>query len=279
MHPFRGYSVRSASMIRLAGFCVAACVALLGARTAQAIPVLQLYIEGATYNSTTSAYELDISGSPPGTPFRLWVIGNTAGPGNHGPISGVTLVASYAAASVQGLVMGVTPALAGGTGTFGGVTDPSLPANPTFIQANTGTHTLPPHGVFDSSTAWQEFALGNMTLTDSQLADFQNDSSPFGSLVNNAAQINVYEIVASGLSATGVVSLHFDVYGTTQNGNLQSENSPFSHDASAAIPVIHTPEPSSLALLGIGVSGLLVFGRRIGRRSPGPSATSDANAS
>ena len=67
---------------RVAG--VLGCLAILVVTsTAQAVPTLQVYLEGATYDTATETWVADI-----GDPLRLWVIGNV---GSHGTISNVRL--------------------------------------------------------------------------------------------------------------------------------------------------------------------------------------------
>lgn len=46
--------------------------------SAGALPLLQLYVEGATYDDTHESWVFEPSGSDP---IRLWVIGNVAGSG------------------------------------------------------------------------------------------------------------------------------------------------------------------------------------------------------
>ena len=52
-----------------------------GATRAQAIPILQLYLEGGSYDAQTESWTITPLESPPGEPYRLWAIGNLGGPG------------------------------------------------------------------------------------------------------------------------------------------------------------------------------------------------------
>src|SRR3990167_776293 len=66
-------------------------LALLLAPSAYALPILQLYVEGATYDTTTQTWVVSDS------EFTLWVIGNTGQKGEitgANGIGGVSLVVS-----------------------------------------------------------------------------------------------------------------------------------------------------------------------------------------
>lgn len=239
---------------------LAALAAAIIAAPAHAVPLLQLYIEGATYNQATETWELD---RPIDQHLRLWTIGNVAGPGGKGTLSDVRLAIAY------GSDFGAAPTFtlaSSTTGGLGGFTDPSLAPSATFLGLHTdgsapviaGSSSLSPHGVYGDGTYWQEFALGTFGLTDSPIADFINafpsaPSSPSG-------QINVYEITVSGVVVGGW--LHFDLYGTYLQGQkIKAVFAPYSHDAGNHVKV---PEPGTLALLGGAL--LLLAGASYGRR-------------
>src|SRR5678816_3675014 len=74
-------------------FCFLALIAAafsFTAREAAAVPELQIYIEGATYDSASETWVATST-----SPFRLWVIGNVAGEGGKGPLYDVKLAAAY----------------------------------------------------------------------------------------------------------------------------------------------------------------------------------------
>jgi len=50
---------------------------------AMGYPLLQLYLEGGTYDTTTQSWFLAPEGSSAGEPFRLWVIGDTSLEGDN----------------------------------------------------------------------------------------------------------------------------------------------------------------------------------------------------
>ena len=76
-------------------------------------PILQLYLEGGTYNETTESWEVS------GDSLTLWAIGDT----HFGSIDDVRLSIAYD--SLYAPIFSLTPTTTGG---FGGVTDPSTPS-------------------------------------------------------------------------------------------------------------------------------------------------------
>jgi hypothetical protein len=249
--------------------------ALVAAQPAQAVPILQIYLEGGTYNTETESWELTPIGSSAGGTFRLWVIGNVKGPGGKGTISDVRLSVAYSQAQL-GLELALTPSTTGG---YEGYVDPSTAAVPTqnlVINTSLGEvtttdgivrngsapvlgdgHPLPPHGIYGPGVVWQEYALGDFTFTDSPIADFIGGFPTAPSI--SQGQINVYEISATGGHGT---TLHFDVY-----DHIGAENhakykfAPFSHDGDGDVNVV--PEPTAMLIWGgIGLAGLVAGWRR-----------------
>lgn len=229
---------------------IALGIAVLGCGLAsapvQAIPLLQLYAEGATYDGASESWVLDGAGI-----VRLWAIGNVAGEGSKGPISNVRLSVAYEA--VPGVTIALTPSQTMG---FGGFTDPSISPSAPLIQTRTdgsvpllsGGSALPSHGEYGPGIWWQEFALGDFTLTDSPMADFINALPAPGT---GMGQISVYEV-----AVTGIGKVHFDLYDSVQAGNkAKATFAPFSHDATLV------PEPSAVGLLVLGLLAL-GFARR-----------------
>lgn len=235
--------------------------AMLGlSNAANAIPILQLYIEGSTYDEASESWIINTDFS---SPITLWAIGNVAGEGGKGTIYDVKLAVAYDA--------GQTPAISltsSTTGGLGGFTDPSTPSAPTYVQTVTDGSTpimgdgnpLASHGEYGAGTWWQEFALGDFNLTDSPIADFINAFPTAGGA--NEGQINVYEI-----NVTGATTVHFDLYDhvqSTTRGQTRTTYTfaPFSHDAGSDC-CTEVSEPDSFALLGLGLLGLIFARRRL----------------
>src|SRR5690606_5149834 len=111
-----------ASRRGLSGFAVAlllSCTPL-----AHAEPILQLYVEGGTYDPRTESWVLSPEGSSAGAPFRLWAIGNL----HQGPILDVRLAANYDRSWGQ-LQIDLTPTRIDPS-EYPGWVDPSTPFTP-----------------------------------------------------------------------------------------------------------------------------------------------------
>lgn len=232
---------------------LATVLLLTSARQAAAVPLLQLYLEGATYNSSTETWELTPEGSSGGQPFRIWAIGNVAGPGGAGTIYDVKMAIAYDE-SYGDIQIELTPA---------GSSDSEYPDWPIstpydgddvdFIRTVddgsaptlNGGDPLPSHGVYGEGTIWQEFQLGDFALTNAGIANFDQDFD--GTWDSVAGQVNVYEVrVTSSEGDSSGAQLHFDLYNHVASRN-RGVFAPFSHNAAI------TPAPATL----IGLIGLL----------------------
>ncbi len=266
MRPWRA----QVGLIRyLVAAVVMAGVAVVSApRHAMAIPTLQLYVEGSTYDPATETW------TAVGNNFRLWVLGNVGG---AGPIEDVRLTAAFDA-GLRG-VFTITPATAS-PGLLPSPGDPSVPApvalvsNPASATSPSGAcgsngtvgtipcmsdaRPLPSHGEFGAGVQWLEWDLGDMTATDSPVGDF---ILGFPTEFPSQGQINVYDITVSGFPAGTVI--HFDAFDHIQSGNKsRTVFAPFSHDAQSRVPA-----PAALTLVGSALAGVAVFAgaRRLGQ--------------
>lgn len=240
---------------------------LCGPLTAAAEPILQLYIEGSTYDEASETWLIT---RPANEPLKVWAIGNVDGGGGKGTIFNVKMAFAYSSGAGD-VTLDIVPTTTGGVGGF---TDPSVPQQPTLL----GVHTdggrpalsdgklLPSHGEYDiygNQTHWQEWYLGDMALTDSPIADFI-DAFP-DAPVDPAGTINAYEIHVTGLVPGEWV--HIDLYDSIASKNkAKAIFAPFSHDAGNSVtePDEEEPPPAVPApgVIGIVLAGLAVIGRR-----------------
>ena len=231
-------------------------ITLVAASTAQAVPALQIYLEGGTYDTVTESWIVQGTDS-----FTVWAIGNVDGSGGVGALADVRMSIAYAsvasAADTPSILL--TPTTTDG---FGGFTDPSEPTGTgTWIQTVTDSSTpvlgdgssLASHGIFGAGTDWQEFALGDFTLTDSPIADFITafPSAP----AETSGQINAYDVTIS--NADGIAAFHIDLYDTIVASG-HAKFAPFSHDGTAV------PVPGSTVLCILGLGFISAFIRRRG---------------
>jgi len=218
------------------------------ASTAFAIPELQLYIEGSTYDPVTETWGINSNS------FKLWVMGNVLDSGSKGSILEVYLTAAYPTSTGS---ISITPTRTSL------VSDPSLPSNAT--SSGTGVSTipilgdgssLPPHGVYGEGTSWTKYLIGNFILNDSPVGDLQNTFPPTWS--SNKGQINAYEVAITGYSW-----VHFDAFGYyDKKGDKKYIFAPGSHDAERTSPPPAVPEPATMFLLGSGLIGIGVYARK-----------------
>jgi len=230
---------------------------------AQAVPMLQLYIEGAQYDIGSETWVLSGDTST----VRLWTIGYATT-----TIYDVRLSVAYQSATDPTFTL--TPSITGG---YEGFADLSLPAavttSPPFLSGVVG-ETIPSlpvlsdgtslqtHGIYEPGVHWQEFKLGDFTLSDSPTGDFQYDvpTPDFTKM----GQINVYEVSLTGVADP--LAVHFDLFDHTGASNrAKARVVPFSHDAETN-PI---PEPASLLVWSVigAAAGLGALRRRRARWS------------
>jgi hypothetical protein len=245
-------------------------VVLLHACEVYAVPILQVYIEGATYDDQTQSWTYVAPGSSGGAPFRLWAVGNVGGPGGKGTIHDVRLAAAYDL-SADPLEITLTPGRVDEFD-FSGWSDPSDAVAARFRQfGSEGTvpvlgdgRPLPNHSEYGEGIVWQEFALGDFSLTDSPVGDFVGGFPSV--LTPKSGQLSVYEVSVKKSVGEPVV-VHFDLYNHVQAKNKSKYVfAPFSHDADGSVTI--APEPPSVVLLGVAgcLGGLVWAVRRLGMR-------------
>jgi hypothetical protein len=236
-------------------------ILLLSASTSFAVPELQLYIEGATYEGGTNETWMSAQ-----NPFTLWVMGNVSGDGGKGNIYGVFLSAAYPTGTGTITIVPTETSL---------VTDPSTPAAPTVPASDShGDGTAPlqgdgtslqSHGIFGTGVSWDKYSIGDFTLTDSPTADLITSFPPYPAGWNDSSgQINAYTVTVTGFSW-----VHFDAfdhYVKSQNG-VKYVFAPFSHDAEdtgggGGGGGGKVPEPATLLLISSGLVGARLFMKR-----------------
>lgn len=228
---------------------IVAGLIMICAAESRAVPALQLYIEGATYDTSSQTWVGDFSS---GDTIRLWAIGNVAGAGGKGTIYDVKLSIAYDSADSPN----VTSFLSSTTGGYGGFSDPSTPIDATYVQTVTDGSaplmgdgsSLPSHGIYGAGTSWMEYSLGDFAVADAMGGDF---ISSLPSPPQPGYAINVYAI-----TITGTDFVHFDLYDHTvsaTSGQISYKFAPFSHDAEGGM----LPDGgNTLALLGLGLVGV-----------------------
>lgn len=207
-----------------------------------AIPTLQLYIEGSTYDAGTDTWTTNLNN------FKIWVIGEE--------VQDVQLAIAHAASESGLITLTSTNAT--------GIVDPSIPIDPVFRtnSATTGYlpllgdgSALPAHGIYGAETTWESYSLGDFNLNDSLIGDY------IGGIPTSyprTGQINAYSVSVPESYSW----VHFDAYDHIEGKNHSKYIfAPFSHDgeSSGSSPV---PEPATMVMLGVGVLGLFALRKK-----------------
>lgn len=236
-------------------FLLIAGVILLGLSfQAHAIPDLQIYIPGATYDTSTETWIIN------SYDYELWVIGSNV------DIYDVKFAAAVPTDEdgtidvtwIEG-ILDETELVSKGPGYE------DIPAYEDILSETAydpdqgisfteyGTPTmgngksLPGHGVFPSS--YYEYWIGDFGLTDTV-----NNYIPGDEWSDKASgEIKKFDIHVSGYTWVDIAA--YDHYIHSKNG-AKSVFTPFSHDGAGGTPI---PEPSTILLVSAGLLGIWIF--------------------
>jgi hypothetical protein len=214
---------------------------------AWSLPVLQLDIAGGTYDATT---ETVVSGSKQFDLIALLNASSTAGKYyvSMALTPATDVAGNYGSFTVNGTHVDVTADMAYGT--------PPSEFNTAFDPGDLSTHSIYPTYFFEYGFYF------NPAKTTSDY-NVQDDA---GRGIAGAGDLfyQTFALDVSGLNAGA--GLHFDLYDeTTRGGDIDvGKFAPYSHDAEyvpGKTPEA-VPEPGTLGLMGLGLSGIAFFARR-----------------
>ena len=252
------------------GLILIVAVAALLALTARAhaVPTLQIFIPGASYDEATETWVIQ------SYDYELWVVGEVE---THGPIYDVKISlavpegedgsititwlepgeADYGGGGVSALTL--TEAGGMGYDAYRASYAGGPPAPSTYGFASNSTplmgdgSELPPHGVFPSD--FYEYYVGDFTTTEDTVYDYTPGPGYDGGPVypsdftgdGKGGDIKRFRVQVEGYSWMDIVA--YDHY-VQSNEKAHYVFSPFSHDGGGGAPV---PEPGTIALFGMGL--------------------------
>ncbi len=220
-------------------------IGLMVAPAANAVPDLQLFIDGATYDFDTQTWVLATTGS-----VDLYVISANEThddvivsmalsgfdrPPDSGP-NGVVSVSGFGGPAIEDWVYGFGPI--------------------STVDTWDGSDDLPRHGIFPTWYAevnTEDYDMSQMVGDVQPGPDFWDPSIDGPGPANASGQFKVFSL---SIDAPLGTSVHFDAYTLMDNGLLADividEFAPFSHDATTTI----VPEPGTILQMSTGLLGL-----------------------
>jgi hypothetical protein len=220
--------------------------------------VLQLYIEGATYDDNNDVESWVTTQST----FKLWVIGD---------VERSSYLQSDGVLETGTIIKEVTLAIAffGAGGSISITPDPDVSGALAFYTDSISEGTLEndplkPHGIYpnsDTPDLWENYALGDFTSTSSDIGDFAEEPDyEYPTSFPDYGQINVYDVVIEGWER-----VHFDAFAPKYHYSVPLDGpdayhiAPYSHDAVYNV----VPEPGTFILLGGGLIGVAFLRKRL----------------
>jgi len=205
-------------------------------KSALAIPLLQVYIEGSTAGNLGEDQETWLKGHT--NPFNLHVVGAYK---DYSSITEVTLLATVPQGQFGTMTVGGS-----GAGTRYDTLSFLPPTTPSLNH-----FPLNKSGLYDFYT----FNLGGLANNTTGLNNYDASDGMITFAPNENGEDKIFNA-----TVTGYDYVHFDVYAkfTDDEENSSWKANRGSHDAA-----IHgAPEPASMALVGLGLTGLAVLKRR-----------------